>query len=174
VRLAVALALLACAAPAAAVQRGAIAVQSRPTGAALFLDGIAQPHLTPTHIEGPVGEKHRVKVMLADYGTWEGDVTFTVEPQSILAVLDPRLGTISTVEPRSNLAVHDPRVGTLSIYYTPYAVIFVDGKRYRQTPYVGLELPPGEHRFELVGRRRTVTVTRTIRPGPNPGIRIRE
>ena len=57
--------------------------------------------------------------------------------------------------------------GFITIDSTPvYAVIFIDGKRYGETPLVQLSLPPGKHALRAVspsGASRTMTIL--IEPG---------
>jgi hypothetical protein len=63
--------------------------------------------------------------------------------------------------------------GTISIFVHPWAIVFVDGQRLRQTPIANYELPAGKHTFQLVndglGKKETLTVN--IKPGSNPEIR---
>jgi serine/threonine-protein kinase len=56
--------------------------------------------------------------------------------------------------------------GFFSVDSTPYATIYIDGKRHDQTPLFHIALPAGFHRVRAVladGRRRTFTVQ--IKPG---------
>src|SRR4030095_13202073 len=46
--------------------------------------------------------------------------------------------------------------GTITIDSPPvYAVIFIDGKRYGETPLVGISLPPGKHAVRAVSASGT-------------------
>jgi hypothetical protein len=57
--------------------------------------------------------------------------------------------------------------GTLSIFVRPWAIVFVDGNRIRQTPIQAFQLTAGKHTIELVndGRHRHEKLSVTVRPG---------
>jgi hypothetical protein len=63
--------------------------------------------------------------------------------------------------------------GTLSVYVRPWAIVFVDGARLRQTPVQNYELPAGKHNIELVndpkGKKEKITVT--IKAGESEELR---
>jgi hypothetical protein len=63
--------------------------------------------------------------------------------------------------------------GFLSVFVHPWAIVFVDGTRLRQTPLEGFELPAGRHMVELVndGQKRKERVGVVIRAGDTEEIR---
>ena len=59
------------------------------------------------------------------------------------------------------------------MFVRPWAIVFVDGTRLRQTPIDKFELPAGKHTIELVndtrGKRERVPIT--VTPGQNQELR---
>ncbi|HWO22140.1 MAG TPA: serine/threonine-protein kinase [Kofleriaceae bacterium] len=72
-----------------------------------------------------------------------------------------------TKDPEKDAAKPSGPPGFITIDSTPmYSIIFIDSKRYGETPLVRLALPPGKHSLRAVspsGTSRTMTIT--IEPG---------
>ena len=63
--------------------------------------------------------------------------------------------------------------GRLSVYVRPWAIVFVDGVRLRQTPVDSYEVSSGRHTVELVndGKGKREKVLLNMRPGEVQEIR---
>jgi hypothetical protein len=63
--------------------------------------------------------------------------------------------------------------GTLSVFVRPWAIVYTDGTRLRQTPVAAYEIASGKHVIELVndpkGKREKLNIT--LKPGEAQEIR---
>jgi hypothetical protein len=159
-----------------------IQLKTTPPGAQVKLDETVLNHFTPTTLEGPVGVTEHLTLTLAGYKPHEEDVLFAEQERPLVIVLDKLDET--PFELRKHPVVvkkndtppppKQPGHGTISIFVHPWAVVFMDGVRLRQTPIANLEVPTGSHEFQMVNEtlKKSETVNVTIKPGPNPEIRL--
>ena len=134
---------------------GTIVVRSDPPGAVVFVDGKEYKN-TPTEIGSvTVGEKHEIKLEKEGFKAW----TRTVEPEAdkslpIKAKLERLVGTI--------VVKSDP----------PGAVVFVDGKKYKNTPTEVESVTVGEKHEIKLEKEGFKPWTRTVEPEPDKSLRI--
>jgi len=166
---------------------GKLKLSTDPAGASMVIDGKAYPRFTPTTYEGAVGSSVHVVFKADGYKDKEVDLTIKEEEQPFAVKLDketpPEPEPPKAEPPKPDptaVAKTDPRTkpekgskkpekpaavgkGTLSVYVRPWAIVFVDGARLRQTPVQNYELPAGKHNIELVndpkGKKEKITVT---------------
>ncbi len=180
--------------PKAAPVIGHIQLKTSPPGASVTVDGKPHPHFTPTTVDGNVGETVHIVVTLAGYKPHEQDLLFAKEDHPLSLELDAidEKAAASKKPPAEKQDTEKPEKqekpehadhsdhghtgggkGTISVFVHPWAIVFVDGTRLRQTPIANFELSPGKHTFQLVNDnlKKKESVTVTIRPGANPEIR---
>jgi hypothetical protein len=166
---------------------GKLKLSTDPAGASLMIDGKAYPRFTPTTYEGEVGATIHVVFKADGYKDKEVDLTIKEEEQPFAVKLeketppepektpeppkpDPTAvaksdskkdpGKASRPKPDKPAVVGK---GTLSVYVRPWAIVFVDGARLRQTPVQNYELPAGKHTIELQndpkGKKEKIVIT---------------
>lgn len=72
--------------PRLLAKKARMSVSTKPAGATVFLDGVKQDGKTPTEIEGPVGTKARLRLVLDGFQPYEATVPFTAEERPPLNV----------------------------------------------------------------------------------------
>ncbi len=153
-----------------------IQLRTDPPGATVTLDDVEQKHLTPTQLDGFLNETKHLTIALAGYKKHEEEVIFSAEDRPLTVTLD-KLDEAPRESKHHSSSHHDTPTpkggpGIISVFCTPYADVFVDGKRIRQTPIANLELPAGKHEFKLVcGDKTERLVSRTLKSGSNEEIR---
>lgn len=164
--------------PPPPIPKTKIQLATTPPHASVTVDGRAWPHFTPTTIEGEVGKTAHIVVELEKYLPAERDLIFSENAKAVTIALEPEeRAPLPQPKPEPKVVkIVKPKptgVGVVSIFVRPWAVVYVDGVRKRQTPIASLEIPAGRHVIELVneskGKRERVNVN--IRPGINPEIR---
>lgn len=163
---------------------GKIELKTTPSGATVVIDGKSHPHFTPTELKGEVDATAHIVLTLAGYKPHEGDVIFHNDTRPLAISLDqvdekpverpkrqPKVDHVAEA-PREKVAKPAGK-GSISIFVHPWAIVFVDGTRLRQTPIANYELSPGRHTFTLqnegLGKKESVSVN--VKPGPNSEIR---
>ena len=170
---------------------GRLRLNSEPPGAQVRIDGKRLPGVTPTVVEGEVGfdaacalHARRVRIQrgrglhrrrgapvcrqarsAGAAAVRAADSGFRPEP-----VPDPHPAVRPAEGDRHHhhSAVKEPiGLGTLSVFVRPWAIVYVDGTRLRQTPVQNFELPAGPHILELVndGKNRREKISLQLRPG---------
>lgn len=158
--------------------QGRLKVNSKPPAASVIVNGRTHPHFTPTVIEADVGATLHLVFKLDGYADKEADV-YVAEGERAFAVALDKRGTPpapapdpapspSRKERRASPAPKEPAgKGTITVKVRPWAIVYVDGSRLRQTPINNFELPAGKHQIELVndakGRREIIQVD--LKPG---------
>jgi hypothetical protein len=158
---------------------GRIQLKTTPPGASVKVDDHVLPHFTPTPVEGFVDDTSHLTITLSGYKPHEEDVIFHKDERPLSIVLDKIDEAPFEVKKRSHAEKpkkekEEPQgKGSISIFVHPWAIVFVDGTRLRQTPIANFELASGKHEFKLVneGLSKTETISLTIKPGTNPEIR---
>ena len=161
--------------------QGRLRLSSEPQGASILLDGKVYPHFTPTIVEGDVGGTLHVTFKLDGYASKEAEVYIAEGEHPFATKLEKLAAPPPTPEP-PRPKPHPPTVkepkepagkSALSVIVRPWAIVYVDGTRLRQTPVTDFELPAGKHTIELVNesksRREKITVT--LKPGEPEVIR---
>ena len=159
---------------------GKVKLTTDPAGASLTVDGKAFPRFTPTTVDGEIGSNLHIVFKVDGYKDKESDV-MVIEGEKSLAVkldkedpvkVEPKVETPTKPEKpehsKKTVAVaKTPKEpggkGSISIRVRPWAIVYVDGQRIRQTPILNYELAAGKHTIELLnepkGKREKIPVT---------------
>ena len=171
------------AAPAVKPQ-GRLRVNTEPPGASILVDGKRVPHFTPTVIEGDVGATLKLTFSMDGFQTHqaevyvgEGEHPFNVKLKPSAPA--PAPAPVAAPAPPPRHEHHAARVkepagkATISIFVRPWAIVFIDKQRLRQTPVQGYEIPSGKHTIELVneGKDRREKIEVDLKPGEQQEIR---
>jgi serine/threonine-protein kinase len=162
---------------------GRLRLGSNPVGASLLIDGKIYPHFTPTTYEGEVGATLHVTFKLDGYAPKEADVVVGEGEHPFAAKLEPLPKPAPAPEPPPAPAPapppahvhheHAPKeppvaAGTtmVSIFVRPWAIVYLDGTKLRQTPVVNFAVPSGKHTIELVneGKNRREKIPVVLKP----------
>ena len=166
--------------------QGKLRLNSEPPGASILVDGKRFPHFTPTTIEGDVGSTLRLtfgmdgfKSQDADVYVADGEHVFNVRlqpsaPAPAPAPAPPPPEPAKREHHEHHAAAKEP-VGqaTLSVLVRPWAIVFVDHQRLKQTPVQDYKLPSGKHVIELVneGKNRREKIDVDLKPGEEQEIK---
>jgi hypothetical protein len=177
--------------PAPVKTMGKLMLSTDPAGASVTIDGKPFPHFTPTEVQAEVGSTVRIGLKLDGYQPKEEDVavasgerpmSFKLEKAAAPPPIAPPTAPVAaktSKEPKSS-SHKEPKEpkepagkATISVFVRPWAIVYVDGTRLRQTPVSAYELPSGKHVIELVndpkGKREKLNVT--LKPGEAQEIR---
>jgi hypothetical protein len=159
----------------------------------VLVDGRRHPRFTPTVIEGDVGATLKLTFSADGYQPKEADV-YVAEGEhpfnvALLPVAGPAPATPEVVAPapvapvkrehhssssKPPAAPKEPAgTATISVTVRPWAIVFVDKQRLKQTPISGYTLPAGKHVIELVneGKNRREKIEVNMKPGEEQDIR---
>lgn len=165
--------------------QGRLRVNTEPPGASIFVDGKRVPHFTPTVIEGDVGATLKLRFSMdgfqpqdAEVYVGAGEHAFAVKLKPVAAPPAPVTAPAPPPPPLRH-EHHAPRVkepvgtATISVFVRPWAIVFVDKQRLRQTPVQGYQIPSGKHTIELVneGKNRREKIELNLKPGETQEIR---
>jgi hypothetical protein len=171
---------------------GKLQLATEPPGASVTIDGKPFPHFTPTDVEAAVGSTVRIGLKLDGYQPKEEEVVMASGERPMSFKLDksaPAAPPPATAPPPPApvaAASHDHHhssssskgkepagKGTLNVFVRPWAIVYIDGARLRQTPVQNYELGSGKHVVELVndpkGKREKLTIT--LKAGESQEIR---
>lgn len=160
--------------------QGRLRLNSDPPGASILLDGKVFPHFTPTVVEGDVGATLHVTFKLDGYNPKEADVYIADGEHAFGAKLERAAPPPPVPAPAPAPVKHheskpkEPEgFGTISVFVRPWAIVYVDGTRLRQTPVQSFKLPAGKHVIELVneGKNRREKVQLQLKPDAAEEIR---
>ncbi len=167
--------------------QGKLRLSTDPPGASLLVDGKRFPRFTPAVIDGDIGATVKLTFSMDGFKTeetevyvGEGEHAFSVKLLPAAAAPTPA-PTPTTPEPAKHehhehhaTAPKEP-VGeaSLSVLVRPWAIVFVDHQRLKQTPVQGYKLPSGKHVIELVneGKNRREKIEVTLKPGEEQEIK---
>ena len=171
---------------------GKLRVNSDPPGASILVDGRRHPRFTPTVVEGEIGATLKLTFMADGYATKEeevyvaaGEVPFNVKLLPVAPVAPAPAAPTTPAPEAATPAAHEHHehhssskskepagTATISIAVRPWAIVFVDKQRLRQTPINDYSLPSGKHIIELVneGKNRREKIEVTLKPGDNEDI----
>jgi PEGA domain-containing protein len=168
---------------------GRLRVNTTPPGASVLVDGRRHPRFTPTTVEGDIGATLHLTFSADGYQPKDADVYVAEGEHPFNVKLDPATAPAPVAPPPAPEAapvappakhpahvVHAPAppkepaatgTATISVIVRPWAIVFVDKQRLRQTPINGYSLPAGKHVIELVneGKSRREKVEVTLKPG---------
>ncbi len=169
-------------APPMAKAMGKVKLTTDPAGASLTVDGKAFPRFTPTTVDGEIGSTIHIVFKVDGYKDKESDVMVIEGEKSLAVKLDKdepaKAEPNAKAEPTAKVEKPDhgkktvavvkttkepAGKGSISIRVRPWAIVYVDGGRIRQTPILNYELPAGKHTIELLnepkGKREKIPVT---------------
>jgi hypothetical protein len=173
---------------------GKLRLNTDPPGAAVSIDGKPFPHFTPTEYEGDVGTTVKVAFKLDGYQPKEEEVVISKGEHPFNAKLEP---AVVEKKPEPPPAPAPPPVvaaapsehhhhhsdhsapkqaagkATISVFVRPWAIVYVDGARLRQTPVQAYEVSSGKHTLELVndGKAKREKIPLQLKPGESQEIR---
>lgn len=175
---------------------GKLTLTTDPAGASVTIDGKPFPHFTPTEVTADVGSTVRIGLKLDGYAPKEEEVAvaagehpvnFKLEKAAPVApppVAPPSEPVAKKEDHHEHHEHHDHDVaatkgkeaagkGTISVFVRPWAIVYVDGTRLRQTPVQAYEIPSGKHVVELVNepKAKREKLTITLKPGESQEIR---
>ena len=165
--------------------QGKLRLNSEPPGASILIDGKRFPHFTPTVIEGDVGSTLRLTFNMDGFKSQETEVYVGEGEHQFVVHLQPSAPAAAPAPPPPEPAKHErhehhaaaPKepVGeaSLSVLVRPWAIVFVDHQRLKQTPVQGYKLPSGKHVIELVneGKNRREKIEVNLKPGEEQEIK---
>jgi hypothetical protein len=165
---------------AALKPQGKLRVNTEPPGASITVDGKRFPRFTPAVIEGDIGATLKLTFTMEGFKTHEADVyvaegerPFNVHLQPVAAANTPPAP--EPVAPPKKEHHHSGKplkaepVGeaTISIRVRPWAIVFVDKQRLKQTPVLDYKIPSGKHTIELANesKNRREKIEINLKPG---------
>jgi len=168
---------------------GKLQLATDPPGASVTIDGKPFPHFTPTDVEAAVGSTVRIGLKLDGYQSKEEEVVMASGERPMSFKLDKTAPAVPPpVAPTAPVVASKPDrhssstpkapkepagKGTLNVFVRPWAIVYIDGARLRQTPVQNYEIGAGKHVVELVndpkGKRENLTIT--LKPGESQEIR---
>ncbi|HEX9101752.1 MAG TPA: PEGA domain-containing protein, partial [Polyangia bacterium] len=165
--------------------QGKLRLNSDPPGASILVDGKRFPHFTPTEVAGDIGSTLRLTFTMDGFKTQEtevyvaeGEHPFNVHLQPVAAAPTPAPAAPEPAKKEHHdhhAAAPKEPVGeaSLSVLVRPWAIVFVDHQRLKQTPVQGYKLPSGKHVIELVneGKNRREKIEVTLKPGEEQEIK---
>jgi hypothetical protein len=166
--------------------QGKLRVGTEPPGASILVDGKRFPRFTPAVIEGDIGATLKLtftmdgfKTKEADVYVGEGEHPFNVKLEPVAAP-PPTTPTPAPEPPKHEHHEHHSAApkepvgeATLSVLVRPWAIVFVDKQRLKQTPVQGYKIPSGKHVIELVneGKNRREKIEVNLKPGEEQEIK---
>ena len=165
--------------------QGRLRVNTEPPGASIVVDGKRFPRFTPAVVEGDVGATLKLSFTMDGFAPREAEV-YVAEGEHPFNV---RLAPVATPAPAPTAPEPAPRkehrgsakpikepVGeaTLSILVRPWAIVFIDKQRLRQTPIQGYKIPSGKHVIELANeaKNRRQKIEINLKPGEEQEIKL--
>lgn len=170
---------------AALKPQGHLRLQTDPPGASVTVNGANWSHFTPTVIDGDIGATLHVGFKLDGYAPKEADVYVTEGEHPFSVKLDTQVKAPPTVESppvkehhhhSSSSSTKPPKEeggdGSITIHVRPWAIVYVDGTRLRQTPVQDFKLKAGKHTIELFneGKNRREKIQIQVKTGESQEI----
>lgn len=161
--------------PPAPKPQGRLRVTTDPPGASILIDGKRFPRFTPAVIEGDIGASMKLSFTMDGFQPKEAEVYVGEGEHPFSVKLLPSAPAPTPAPPPKHehhgSTPKPPKepVGkaTISILVRPWAIVFIDKQRLKQTPVQGYEIPSGKHVIELVneGKNRREKIEIILKPG---------
>lgn len=165
--------------------QGKLRLNSEPPGASILIDGKRFPHFTPTVVEGDIGSTLKLTFSMDGFKTQDTEVYVAEGEHPFNVKLQPSAPAPAPAPPPPEPAKHEHHehhaaavkepVGeaTLSVLVRPWAIVFVDHQRLKQTPVQDYKIPSGKHVIELVneGKNRREKIEVNLKPGEEQEIK---
>lgn len=158
--------------------QGKLRVNTDPTGASILVDGKRLPRFTPTVVEGDIGATVKLTFLMdgfeqkdAEVYIAEGEHPFNVKLKALAAPTPapaaPEPAPKKEHHHGAPAAKQPEGKATISVFVRPWAIVFVDHQRLKQTPVTGFELPAGKHVIELANesKNRREKIDVDLKPG---------
>jgi hypothetical protein len=166
--------------------QGHLRLQTDPPGASVTVNGVNWTHFTPTMIDGDIGATLHVQFKLDGYASKEADVYVTEGEHPFSVKLEAQAKPPAPVEPATPVKEHhhhsssstakapkeEGGEGSITIHVRPWAIVYVDGTRLRQTPVQDFKLKAGKHAIELFneGKNRREKIQIQVKAGESQEI----
>ena len=146
--------------------QGHLRVNTDPPGASILVDGKRFPHFTPTIVDGDIGSTVKLTFKLDGYRDLErelyvveGEHTFNVKLESTApSVPAPAPTPAATPKKEPHHAAATPKEpegkGNITVLVRPWAIVYIDNQRLKQTPINNYEIKSGHHIIELVNENK--------------------
>jgi eukaryotic-like serine/threonine-protein kinase len=162
--------------------QGKLRVNTEPPGASITVDGKRFPRFTPAVIEGDIGATLKLTFTMegfkpheADVYVAEGEHPFNVHLQPVAATTTPPVPEPVAPKKEHHHSSSKPAKAekeaageaTISIRVRPWAIVFVDKQRLKQTPVLDYKIPSGKHTIELANesKNRREKIEINLKPG---------
>jgi serine/threonine-protein kinase len=140
---------------------GTLALESRPSGAHVIIDGIGRG-ATPIELKDLEPGDHQLMVTAEGYFPEQRTVPIRAAPERVTLIfsLDRDLtSSVEPVAPRVDAGRQGPQrgsTGRLNLATTPWASVYLSGRKLGDTPLVGYLLPTGKHLLTLVNSEQNL------------------
>lgn len=165
--------------------QGKLRLNSEPPGASILIDGKRFPHFTPTVVEGDIGSTLKLTFSMDGFKTQDTEVYVAEGEHPFNVRLQPTAPAPAPAPPPPEPAKHEHHEhhaaavkepageATLSVLVRPWAIVFVDHQRLKQTPVQDYKIPSGKHVIELVneGKNRREKIEVNLKPGEEQEIK---
>jgi hypothetical protein len=166
--------------------QGKLRLNSDPPGASILVNGKRWPHFTPSVVEGDIGSTMRLTFTMDGFKQQEVEVYVADGERPFNVKLQPSAPSPAPTPPPAEPAKKEHHehhaaatakepVGeaSLSVLVRPWAIVFIDHQRLKQTPVQGYKLPSGKHVIELVneGKNRREKIEVNLKPGEEQEIK---
>jgi PEGA domain len=164
--------------------QGKLRLGTEPPGASILVDGKRFPRFTPAVVDGDIGSTLKLTFSMDGFKTQEAEVYVAEGEHPFNVHLVPVAGATAPTpapEPAKHehhehhaTAVKEPTgEASLSVLVRPWAIVFVDHQRLKQTPVQGYKIPSGKHVIELVneGKNRREKIEVNLKPGEEQEIK---
>jgi hypothetical protein len=165
--------------------QGKLDVKTDPPNAAILVDGKRHPRFTPTTVEGDIGSTLKLTFILDGYRQKEAEVYVAEGEHPFNVKLESETPAAPVVAAPAAPATkehhhHTPTPpkepegkGKISVLVRPWAIVFVDNQRLKQTPVTAYEIKSGKHVIELVNetKNRREKIEINLKPGEEQELR---
>ncbi|MCI5072221.1 protein kinase [bacterium] len=155
--------------------RGTVIVSTDPKGATVYLDGEKIDGTTPLEVKVAIGKDSKITIEKNGYKTAQTYVNMAelevIEKSIVLSrddtrryrVTPPKVKPLPKLGGKASKKQPVARIN-LSVATSPWAEVFLDGKKVGVSPFVGLKVKPGRHKIRFENKQfnlkpMTVTVT---------------
>jgi len=167
--------------------QGHLRLQTDPAGASVTVNGTPWTHFTPTVVDGDIGSTMHIIFKLDGYETKEADVYISEGEHPFSAKLAATAKAPPPVEAAQPAEHHHHHSSTtpakpptekgeasVTIKVRPWAIVYVDGTRLRQTPVTDYKMAAGKHTVELVneGKNRREKIQLQLKDGESKSIEL--
>jgi hypothetical protein len=168
--------------------QGKLRVNTDPVGAWILVDGKRMPRFTPTTVEGDIGSTLKLTFQLDGYRDKEAEVyvadgehPFNVKLESLTPAAPSAPTPAPNAAPQAKEQHHHHAAtpkepdgkGKISVLVRPWAIVYLDNQKLKQTPINAFEIKSGKHIIELVNesKNRREKIEINLKPGEEQELR---